>query len=162
MESFHSAEPAESAAEPVTHSLVKALRTVQDFASLDDRTLLKIVGTSTNLFWPAGSVIFDPGSPSDALFVILSGSVRIHEEEDGREIEVSRLASGSSFGEISLLLRTTHTKVARATQDTELMVIPKESFEELLATNPDLAALFRQRLEERLTVRGDVSEGESA
>ena len=32
------------------------------------------------------------------------------------------------------------------------MVLPKESFQELLASNPDLAAHFRRKLEERLIV----------
>ena len=57
----------------VTHSLVKALRAVPDFADLDDATLLRIVGASTNLFYPAGSVVFEPGSPAEALYVVLSG-----------------------------------------------------------------------------------------
>jgi CRP-like cAMP-binding protein len=142
----------------VPHSLVKALRTVPDFGQLDDETLLRIVGVSSNLFWPAGSVVFEKGSPSDALFVVLSGSVRIFDTGDDGDVEVSRVGAGTSFGELSLLLNTTHTKIAEATEDTELMVIPKDSFEELLRTSPQLAGEFRRRLEERLPLRGDVSE----
>ncbi len=42
----------------VPHSLVQALRRIPDFAPLDERTLLTIVGESMNLFWKAGSPIF--------------------------------------------------------------------------------------------------------
>lgn len=142
----------------VTHSLVKALRAVPDFESLDDHTLLRIVGASANLFWPAGSVVFEKGSPSEALYVALSGEIRIFDTVDGEVQEVSRVGPGESFGELSLLLQTTHTKNAEAVQDAELMVIPEESFQELLDSNEELSAHFRRRVEERIPVRGDVSE----
>lgn len=142
----------------ITHSLVKALRAVPDFSSLDDHTLLAIVGASTNLFWPAGSVIFERGSPSEALYVVLSGEVLIHDIVGGEKRDVSHVRTGESFGELSLLLHTTHTKSAEAVDDTELMVIPEESFEELMAENAELAAHFRRKVEERIPVRGEVSE----
>ena len=53
-----------------------------------------------------------------------------------------------------------HTRSARATQPTELLVVPRESFEELLGSNPEVAARFRNRLGERLAVPG--GDGESA
>ena len=142
--------------ERISHSLVKALRSVPDFASLPDQDLLDIVGASANLAWPAGTTIFEIGSPSEALYIVLSGSVVISDVVDGRRIEVSRVGPGTSFGELSLLLRTTHTKEAVAEEDTELMIVPKESFQGLLESNPDLAQYFRRRLEERLPVRGEV------
>lgn len=143
---------------PITHSLVKALHAVPDFQSLDDHTLLGIVGASVNLSWPAGSVVFEKGSPSEALYVVLSGEVRILDNVDGEEQEVSRVGSGGSFGELSLLLQTTHTKKAEAVEDSELMVIPEESFQELLDSNEELGAHFRRRVEERVPVRGEVSD----
>ena len=142
----------------VSHSLVKALRAVPDFADLDDATLLRIVGASTNLFYPADGIVFEPGSPAEALYVVLSGEVRIFDREDGNEVEISRVGSGGSFGEFSMLMGTEHSKTAQAVQDTELMVIPRESFRQVLADAPELDAKFQRRLQERLPVRGQVSE----
>jgi CRP/FNR family transcriptional regulator, cyclic AMP receptor protein len=142
--------------EPISHSLVKALRSVPDFASLDEHALLRIVGASVNLFWPAGSVVFERGSPSEALYIVLSGRVRILERDGRSEVEVATVEPGSSFGELSLLLNTKHTREARADQDAELMVIPKDSFQELLQSNPDLEEQFRRRVAERLPVTGEV------
>jgi CRP-like cAMP-binding protein len=144
--------------QPVTHSLVKALRAVPDFDSLEDHTLLDIVGASVNLFWPAGTRVFEKGSPSEALYVVLSGEIRIVDTVEGREQEVSRLGPGESFGELSLLLQTTHTKNAEAVQDSELMVIPEESFQALMHSNEELSAHFRRRVEERIPLRGEVSD----
>src|SRR6266702_6415527 len=115
-----------------THSLVKALRSVPDFSGLDDHTLLQIAGGSMNLFWSAGSTIFEAGMPSEALYVVLAGEVRIVDPAGG-DVYVSRVGPGASFGELSLLLATTHSKRAEAVEDTELLVLPRDSFEEVLA-----------------------------
>lgn len=143
-------------AERISHSLVTALRSVPDFALLDDVTLLRIVGASTNLFWEAGGTVFEAGSPSEALFIVLSGEVSVSEPTEGDDPEIARIGPGESFGELSLMLHTTHTRTARAVQPTELMVVPRASFEELLGSNPEVAARFRNRLGERLAVRGAV------
>src|SRR5919204_4918936 len=135
---------------PVSHSLVQALRVVPAFASLDDATLVRVVGASANLFWSAGGLVFEQGTPSDALYIVLSGEVGIYDVADGDESELARIGPGDFFGEFSILLHTTHTKTARATEDTELMVLPKESLQELLATNPAVGEHFRRKVEERM------------
>jgi CRP-like cAMP-binding protein len=139
----------------VKHSLVSALAAVPDFAALDDRTLLRVVGASANLVWTENSVVFEKGSPAEALYIILSGRVRIVDVVDGEDVEIATLEPGDFFGELSLLLHSTHSKTARAMELTELMVLPKESFQELLASNAELAGHFRRKLESRL---GSVGE----
>src|SRR5205085_4687770 len=104
------------------HSLVQMLRGVPDFWPLDERSLLAIVGESLNLFWRAGSLIFEPGLPGDALYIILSGEVVIY-AENGEA--VAHLGAGDSFGAISLLLDTAHRRHAIAVGDCELLVLPK-------------------------------------
>jgi CRP/FNR family cyclic AMP-dependent transcriptional regulator len=142
--------------ERITHSLVKALRSVPDFASLSDHELLDIVGASTNLAWPAGSVIFEKGSPSEALYIVLSGSVKISDVVEENRVDVAIAGPGTSFGELSLLLDTRHSKEAVAEEDTELMVVPKEWFQGLLQAKPNLAEHFHRRLAERLLVPDEV------
>jgi CRP-like cAMP-binding protein len=141
-----------------THSLVKALRSVPDFSGLDDHTLLQIAGASLNLFWAEGSVIFEPGSPSEALYIVLAGEVRIVDPAQDGGLEVSRVGPGRSFGELSLLLAMKHSKRAEAAEDAELLVLPRESFEELLEHNPELAQQFQRRIEERRPVTGEVTD----
>jgi CRP-like cAMP-binding protein len=142
--------------ERITHSLVKALRSVPDFASLSDHELLDIVGASTNLAWAAGSIIFEKGSPSEGLYIVLSGRVKISDVIDGERVEVATVGQGGSFGELSLLLSTTHSREAIAEEDTELMIVPKEWFQGLLAAKPDLAEHFHRRMAERLPVPDEV------
>lgn len=142
---------------PITHSLVTALRAVPSFASLDDRTLLKVVGASSNLFWRDGGCVFEKGSDAEALYIVLSGGVRIVDVRDEGDVEVARVGPGDFFGELSLLLNAVHSKHAEAVADSELMVIPKEPFRELLAESPALAAECRRRFEERLPGQAELA-----
>jgi CRP/FNR family cyclic AMP-dependent transcriptional regulator len=134
---------------PITHSLVKALQKVPGFDLLGDRDLLRIVGASVNLAWPAGSMVFEKGAPGEALYIVLAGEVRIYDEIDGVEVEIARTGPGDFFGEMSLLLDTTHTKNCQAIEDSELLVLMKDSFRRLLETNEDLAAAVHKRTERR-------------
>jgi CRP-like cAMP-binding protein len=119
---------------------VKALRAVPGLALCDDETLLEIVGDSVNLRWQAGEPIFERGSDSDALFVVLGGSVRVL---TGEGSEVARLGAGEYFGEIAMLLGVPHRNDVVAAEDTELMVVPKERVDALFAANPGLAERIR-------------------
>lgn len=130
-----------------THSLVKALRSVPSLSQCDDGTLLCVVGDSVNLVWPAGRRVFEPGTPSEGLFIVLAGSVKIL-DDDGDDIAV--LGPGEYFGELSLLLGTPHRRVVETAEDAELMFVPKPRFDTLLESNPDLAADIRKKAEERI------------
>jgi CRP-like cAMP-binding protein len=145
--------------QPITHSLVVALRAVPDFASLTDADLLRIVGASANLFWPAKSLVFEKGASADALYILLSGEVRVFDVVDDEEVDVARISPGDFFGELSLLLHTTHTKSVQAIEDSEIMVLPKASFQSLLASQPALAEQVRRKLEGRLTTYGTEAPG---
>lgn len=134
---------------PITHSLVKALQGVPGFDLLDEQTLLDIVGASVNLFWTAGSCIFDKDSPGEALYIVLSGKVRIFDIFDDTEVDIAETGPGGFFGEISLLLETKHTKHAQAIEDSELMVLKKDSFRKLLELRPELASHMQTTLETR-------------
>ena len=130
----------------VAHSLVAALRAVPSLQTLRDRTLLAIVGDSANLFWKAGSQVFAKGSPADGLYILVSGSVRVL--GDGG-VEVGVLRAGDFFGELSLLQGLAHGRDVVAMEDTELMVVAKECFDDVVAGNPDVARSIRETAAKR-------------
>lgn len=146
--------------EPVTHTLVKTLRGVPNFAALDEAILLEVVGASVNLYWPAGRTVFEADEPAEALYLVLSGCVRILENVTGERREVAELGPGDYFGEKALLHEVTHTKTAVTSEDSELLVLPKDSFRPLLDDNPDLAARLERTLERRDGDSGPGGHGE--
>lgn len=134
----------------VTHSLVMALRRVPDFAAADDDTAVQIVGASANLFWPKDAVILEEGQPSEGLFVILSGRVKVVGTRAGVSTMIREIGPGDFFGELSLLLETAVSKNVVAAEDTELMVIPKECVKELVDANPQLGVTLRRKMDDYL------------
>ena len=70
---------------------------------------------------------------------------------NGREIEIARTEKGDYFGEMSLLLDTTHTKTAEAVEDSELLVVMSDDFRKLLDSNKDLRNHITKTLEVRRT-----------
>jgi len=131
----------------VTHSLVNALREVPSFASVDERMLLTLIGDSANLYWPEGSVVFERGSPADGLYIVISGRVCVLGDNGA---PVAMLGPGDFFGELSLLLGTTHQHEVRVDEEAELMVVPKDKVDELMASHPELDRQIREKAEERL------------
>lgn len=127
----------------VPHSLVQSLRGIPDFATLDEGTLLAIVGETMNLAWKAGSVIFKKGEVGEALYIILEGECSIHEGSSPSDGEVSHPGPGDSFGEMSLHSNATHSRTATAMTDCEILVVPKQALANLLALYPWLAAHFQ-------------------
>ena len=130
----------------VTHSLVRALHDVPGFEVLDEQMLLALIGDSANLYWPAGSVVFERGGSSAGLYVVISGRVHIL-AEDGSVL--AELGPRDYFGEMSLLFGKGHRHDVRVAADVELMVVPKEKFEDLMASHEDLRRHIQARAEER-------------
>ena len=126
---------------------MRALACIPGFDQLDDPTLLQIAGASSNLLYRSGSVVFEEGDAADALYVVLAGAVRLG---PGRGPSEVTLSSGDYFGEMSLLLDTPRTRTVRAVEDSELLVLPTESFHRLLSENPELERHVRAKLQERL------------
>ncbi len=135
--------------EPASHTLVKTLRAVPNFAPIEEAVLLEVLGASANLYWTAGSTVFEAGASAEALYIVLAGRVRIVEVDGGECREVAELGPGDYFGENALLEEVTHTKSAVTCEETELLVLPKDSFLALLESNPDLASRLERTLEIR-------------
>jgi CRP-like cAMP-binding protein len=136
-----------------SHTLVKALRHVPSLGICDEATLLEIVGDSLNLVWPAGHRVFEHGTPSSGLYIVLSGRVRVLRENGD---ELAELGRGEHFGELSLLFGTTHQSTVETLEDTELMVVPKDRFEALLADHPQLADEIQLKAEQRMAMNREA------
>jgi CRP-like cAMP-binding protein len=132
-----------------SHTLVKALKNVPSLSMCDEETLLEIVGDSINLVWPPGHRVFEYGTPTSGLYIVLSGNVRILGRGGG---ELATLGPGEHFGELSLLAGTTHQSTVETLDDTELMVVPKERFDALLVEHPELADAIHRKAEERMAL----------
>jgi len=107
------------------------------FRGLDGDALESIArGLRTRRF-RRGEVIFHLGDPGDALFIVASGAVKITlPSETGDEAILATLRPGDFFGELALLDGAPRSATAAALEPTETLVLPRQRFRELIATEP--------------------------
>ena len=107
------------------------------FAGLEESDLERVAaGTRTRRF-RRGEVIFHAGDPGDALFIIVSGEVKISlPSDEGDEAILATLHDGDAFGELALLDGAPRSATAAALVPTETVVLPRDRFRELIATSP--------------------------
>jgi predicted acylesterase/phospholipase RssA/CRP-like cAMP-binding protein len=84
-----------------------------------------------------GEVVVRQGEPSDALYVVIQGRLRVlREREDGTVTMLSELRRGQSVGEIGLLTGGARTATVAALRDSLLARLSRESFDRLVESHP--------------------------
>jgi CRP-like cAMP-binding protein len=119
----------------VGRSVLDALSAIPFFAGLDREALERVASSMRARRFRRGEVIFHLGDPGDALFVIVEGEVKISlPSETGDEAILATLRIGDVFGELALLDGAPRSASATAMIATETVVLPRDKFRELIAT----------------------------
>lgn len=88
-------------------------------------------------------LIYSEGNRPSRLFYIQKGKVRTFKSnENAKELAVGLYNEDDFLGYIALLEGSSYKETAEAMEDTELAVIPKEDFENLIHNNREIAELF--------------------
>lgn len=100
-------------------------------------------------------VIYSEGNHPTRLYFIIKGKVKAFKtHEDGKELVTELYKPGDFLGYVALLEKKPYKDTAEALEETELAVIPREDFDEIIMTSPSVARKFIQLL------ANDVSEKE--
>jgi CRP-like cAMP-binding protein/CheY-like chemotaxis protein len=88
-------------------------------------------------------LIYSEGNHPSRLFYIQKGKVKTYRRnEDGKELIVGLYNEGDFLGYMPLLEGRTYKETAEALDETELAIIPRAEFEELLGSNPSVMRKF--------------------
>ncbi len=122
---------------PVDRVLLESLASIPFFSGLDADALEHVASGMRARRFRRGEVIFHLGDPGDALFIIVSGEVKISlPSESGDEAILVRLQPGDVFGELALLDGAPRSATATALNAVETVVLPRDRFRELIANEP--------------------------
>ena len=125
------------------------------FSGLAEDDLEQIAEHATPESFRRGALIISDGDPADALYVVINGRVKVFlGSDDGKEVVLTILGPGESFGEIALLDEEPRSASVAAMEKTTVLVIRRDRFLELLRENSDLSwAMIRSlsHLVRRLT-----------
>ena len=96
------------------------------FASLsvDEAMYLRSVGKQRAL--AAGEQLFASGSPGDALFIVLDGTIHVLMPSQDGDVFVERFQQGELLGEIAVLDDQPRTATAMAAAPSALLVIQRD------------------------------------
>lgn len=110
-------------------------------------------GRNTNKY-KRKQVIYAEGNHPNRLYYITKGKVKVYQtNEDGKELVTELFNSGDFLGHIALLEESVYKDTAVALEDTEVAVIPKEDFDELISKNTAVAKKFIQLLAKNVAAK---------
>ncbi len=112
----------------------------QIFPGLTDSWLSYIVTTIRPRRYPAGAIVCREGEPGHTFFIIESGLVEVSKLLDGETSRIlTRQGPGEFFGEMALVQDIPRTATVKALEDTDLLEISKDDFNQYLDHNPAMA-----------------------
>lgn len=110
------------------------------FAGFTEDALAKMAAICRLRDLSAREVLFLKGDPSDGLYAIRRGLIRIGTTDDlGKQMTINLLGGGDVFGEIALLDGRSRTADAVALEDTAMFFLPRRDFLSLLDRESSLA-----------------------
>lgn len=121
------------------------------FSDLEKETIDKISSIGTTKSYPKESYILMEEGTGTAMFVIISGKVKVSRTSaDGREVILSILGEYDFFGEMAILDGLSRSASVIAMSDSELFIIQREQFLDLLKEYPEISINLLQELTQRL------------
>jgi len=110
-----------------------------------------VEGRNTNKY-KKKQIIYTEGNHPNRLFYVLKGKVKAYKtNDDGKELVTELYSPGEFLGHIALLEGAAYKDTAAAMEETELAIIPREDFDRLMHSSPELSSKFIRLL------AGDVS-----
>ena len=110
------------------------------FHDLDEGELARVMEICKEQKFQSATTVFKEGEPSNRLYIIAEGEVRISRIVPGSgEEALAVLKSGTCFGEMGIFDRSERSTDAIANSDCTLLTITRSDFELLLDFNRDIA-----------------------
>ena len=127
------------------------LKTVPLFASFPEDQLRMLATVVTRRSAPRSNTIMAGGDPTDSLYIVLSGRLKVMmSDSDGKEVTLSLLGPGEFFGEMGLIDDSPRSASVVTIEPCELLSVAKRDFNKCLAENFEMAMAVMRGLVRRL------------
>ncbi|SPA17308.1 Putative Cyclic nucleotide-binding, ABC transporter and Peptidase C39, bacteriocin processing [Cupriavidus taiwanensis] len=123
-------------------ALAAFLASVEILSVLTPEELARLADAAQVLSFGFGDTVCNAGEAAPGLFIVKSGSVRVFNEEHGKEISMGVRKTGEVFADLALLREYRHESSVRASGKTELLMIPRTVSEPVVAGNPAALAFI--------------------
>ncbi len=114
---------------------LEVLKSMQMFRYLSYKELVRVMNITETADLEADQVVFREGDQGDAMYVVMSGHVRLSK---GGAV-VAELGKGQHFGEMSLVDRSVRSLTASASEAARVAVVKRKDFYDIIKKEPQLA-----------------------
>src|SRR4030095_4714494 len=123
--------------------IVKFLQSVDSFSKLSENSLLLLARAGKFQHVDKGEILFFQSDPSDCAYLVNNGNISIVlTSPDGREMVINEMHSRDLFGELGILTKKPRSTTAIARSNSELLLISREAFLQVLDHELQLARLL--------------------
>ena len=130
---------------------LSSLKKVSIFSGLGRAELALLESRSSRRRFPEGSIVIRDGEDSDSMFIILSGEVDVLvTNKEGERIKVDTLGKDDYFGEYAVLDGSKRSAWVITTEETNMLVITRDSIIDLIVDNPQSALSMMSDLVSRI------------
>ncbi len=130
---------------------ISVLKYIPIFSELSDDDLVKIAKVAIRQLYRKDNMLLIEEEIGSTMFIILDGRVKISRiSDDGREVILSILGEGDFFGEMSILDGETRSANVVTLEDSNILVIRREDFLQMLHDYPQIAINLLKELAHRL------------
>tara|TARA_Y100001972_G_scaffold127745_1_gene185626 strand:+ start:11055 stop:12107 length:1053 start_codon:yes stop_codon:yes gene_type:complete len=99
-------------------------------------------------------IIYRQGDFASYAYKIIKGKIKTYQiNEDGKEFIIDILKDGDFLGENALIQDTDRTEFAQALDETELSLIPRKDFQDLIFQNREVSSQFIKMLSQNLLAK---------
>src|SRR5262245_63710407 len=103
----------------------------------------------TTAQYKSGEVIIRENDQGETAYIIESGRVEVTKDLQGKNIHLTYLYPGETFGEMSMIDDKPRSATVTAADDTVVRVMPRDQFLETLKGNPEEALKLLEAVLER-------------
>jgi CRP/FNR family transcriptional regulator, cyclic AMP receptor protein len=136
------------------------IENISIFAGLTPSDLGLIEQRMVKRSYPKNTIILSEGDSSDSLYLILSGKVKVFlNDESGKEAIINYQEAGEYFGELSLIDDYKRSASIMTMEKTQLAVITKQAFHQIMQSNPDIAIHLLKDMVHRIRTLTDEVKG---
>ena len=150
---------------------IAELRRIPVFADLPEDQIEWFISQAEELRFKAGEILITPGTPADAMFVLLDGQLQARGEIGGETLIIV-VEAGQVTGRLPFSRMKTFTFGARALTDCRILRYPESKYHDLVQKMPELTQRLvgmmtdrvrettrREQQRDRLAALGKLSAG---
>ncbi len=132
-------------------------RNVNILSYFSDDKIRQITSELTHQTFKKDQTVVFQGEINHNFFILKSGSAQVFAKSGVGKACLGDLKAGDFFGEISLLDSTTCDVTIRSSaDDTEVLMLPHDTFKRFLRENPGLELSLREKIAERKRLKAQA------